>query len=1075
MAYNDIALAYRVARLSMDCLCARLPPAMQPSRTSESVFGSVVRSTKEPRTAARGGYLFRGLELRTSTDGRRTFILCPELAGEDLYRFPLLCWEGAQVGAFNLELNNELDDGTVIYHAAPRSYLLLEPFRPVTVTEAVESMRCIKSVDVGLRVGLDEPFWMAKGKLIHTLFDHLLQAEGEGDAGHGAFDEAFRHGLVRFREILPGSAISTTEPDLEREARAHFSHLEAWLRSVRGRFHSLEVEADRVSTRWGLRGRADAVLRTEQGSLVVELKSGKPVPEDHLKQLFAYCLLFTEEEGGHCPDGCVVYSATGKQEDRPASCPEAKRALVAGRNRVVALKRAHTRSACGLSDWCDGDGVCDNKPCFARRHCYRLFGSGSGKPPTLRGKEREYYEGWFRALSLDLWSVEGDLARVLDPGTLAERVAEGVTLRVHEVELESVGGSLSAHEDTREPPEGYREELQALRSGSRPRRKTLIRLDLSTDGHSADFGAGEEVFLHRGDPGCGHSFRGRVARSDESGLYVDIQAPLRNESDHLRRDFGALSEPGWYLDRIPFSRGRDVARKALLQFLWSADRQIVRVVAHGDSREVEEQDPSAPMARTQESAKTLEPGSRDAGRHQNAVAAGLRARQAHVREGELASETGLPSLAQEDAPADLCFSEGLAAELNEEQEAAIRSALDCSTYHLIHGPPGTGKTRALARLIALCLDRGERVLVACPTNVALDALLIAVMDLGVKDFIRVARRSHVSARFWEAVRRAGSSQVLLGDLCALDLNFRAFRNLARSKKLVGATAYQCAAHSFFLRQRFDRVIVDEAGQLDEPSTLAPLALAKKFVLGGDHLQLPPVVQSRQGHSVARDDYSLEQSLFERLFLTSPESTISRLRMQYRMNQEVQDIPSRLFYEGSLFPSPEARRRRLSISPGVSGDELVNRIIDPESPVVFVDVQGPDSGKARPEEAEAACRIVESLVASGVPSHEIGVITPYRAQQALIRNRLLRSGNGFPLLTVDTVDRFQGGEREVIILSLCRSDEVTSFLADRKRLNVSLSRARSKLILLGHGPVLEGHPLFASILQGLERITMSPEG
>lgn len=1018
---------------------------MQPSRTSESVFGSVVRSTKEPRTAARGGYLFRGIELRVTADDRRTFILCPELAEEDLYQFPLLCWEGAQVGAFNLELNNELDDGTVIYHATPRSYLLLEPFRPVTVTEAVESVRCIKSVDVGIRVGLDEPFWMAKGKLIHTLFDHLLQIGGEGDAGHGAFDEAFRHGLVRFREILPGSGISTTEQDLEREAHAHFSHLDAWLQSVRAQFHSLEVEADRVSTRWGLRGRADAVLHTEHGPIVVELKSGKPVPQDHLRQLFAYCLLFSEEEGGHFPEGCVVYSATGEQEPRPASCQEATRAIVTGRNRVIALKRAHTRSGCGPPDWCDGDGVCGNKPCFARRHCYRLFGSGPGKPPTLRGKEREYYEGWFRALSLDLWSVEGDLARVLDPGTLAQRVAEGVTLRVHKVWLESFDGSPSAHEDTRDPPGDGRDHLDLARSGNRPKKRALVGLEFSTDGHSADFGAGEEVFLHRGDPACEHSFRGRVARSDESGLYVDIQAPFRNESNRLCRDFGALSEPGWYLDRIPFSRGRDVARKALLQFLWSADTQIVRIVAHGDFPGTTERDTRGPCARTDELTETEEPAS--------------------------------PKVLDksDDALSDLCFSEGLAAELNEEQEAAIRSALDCSTYHLIHGPPGTGKTRVLARLIALCLDRGERVLVACPTNVALDALLIAVMDLGVKDFIRVAQRSHVSDTFGEAVRRAGSPQVLLGDLCALDMDFRTFRNLARAKKLVGATAYQCAAHPFFLRQRFDRVIVDEAGQLDEPSTLAPLALGSKFVLGGDHLQLPPVVQARQGHSPTRDDYSLEHSLFERLFLTSPESTISRLKMQYRMNQEVQDIPSRLFYEGSLFPSPEARRRRLSISPGVSGDGLLNRIIDPESPVVFVDVQGPDSGKARPEEAEAACRIVESFIASGVPSHEIGVITPYRAQQALIRNRLLRSGNGFPLLTVDTVDRFQGGEREVIILSLCRSDEVTSFLADRKRLNVSLSRARSKLILLGHGPVLEGHPLFASILQGLERITMLPEG
>ena len=125
---------------------------MQPSPASVSVFGSVVRSTSEPRTAAKGGYLFRGLELRSEPDGERVFILCPEFAGEHLYEFPLLCWEGAQVGAFHLNLNNRLEDGTLIYHVSPKSDLLLEPCRPVTVTEAVEAARCIRSVDVGLRM-----------------------------------------------------------------------------------------------------------------------------------------------------------------------------------------------------------------------------------------------------------------------------------------------------------------------------------------------------------------------------------------------------------------------------------------------------------------------------------------------------------------------------------------------------------------------------------------------------------------------------------------------------------------------------------------------------------------------------------------------------------------------------------------------------------------------------------------------------------------------------------------------------------------------------------------------------------
>jgi DNA replication ATP-dependent helicase Dna2 len=199
-----------------------------------------------------------------------------------------------------------------------------------------------------------------------------------------------------------------------------------------------------------------------------------------------------------------------------------------------------------------------------------------------------------------------------------------------------------------------------------------------------------------------------------------------------------------------------------------------------------------------------------------------------------------------------------------------------------------------------------------------------------------------------------------------------------------------------------------------------------------------------------------------------------LNMQYRMNLEVQEIPSRIFYNGALFPSPDVANRRLNLSSGGNGNPIIEKIIDPKAPVVFVNVEGRDSGKARPEEALAVGEIVRALLACGAPAHEIGIITPYRAQQSLIRRSLDDLGNAAHSLSVDTVDRFQGGEREVILLSLARSDSVTTFLADRKRLNVSLSRARSKLILLGHGEVLREHELFESILKNLECITFNPD-
>ncbi len=525
--------------------------------------------------------------------------------------------------------------------------------------------------------------------------------------------------------------------------------------------------------------------------------------------------------------------------------------------------------------------------------------------------------------------------------------------------------------------------------------------------------------------------------SDNGRMMVGIKVPFSPscEENAPSRATIEFTQPGnWFLDRIPFARGRDVSRHALFKFLVQGDPAVKRAVVHAEPAPDGTHSGDESISELAEASADEAPKSR-----------------ADVQ--------------------DLCFSEGLSSELNEDQEAAVKAALECETYQLIHGPPGTGKTRVLARLLRLCLDRGERVLVACPTNVALDRLLISLMQLGVHDFLRVGGRGGVSQEFLDALEQAGNPVCLLDDLCARPMEFAAFKNHVAKTPLVGATAYQASAHAFLLGQKFDRVVIDEAGQLDEPSTLGPLAMAPRFVLGGDHLQLPPVVKERRENAERAESSGLEQSLFERLFHCAPSERISRLRIQYRMNREVQEIPSRLFYGGTLEPFPDVAQQRLNVNPGVADTREINRIIDPELPVVFVDVRSPDTGKASPLEAAIACEIVRSLIASGVAAHEIGIITPYRAQQALIRRCLSERSNGKTFLSVDTVDRFQGGEKEVIILSLARSDGVTSFLADRKRLNVSLSRARSKLILLGHGPALEAHPLFFSILQGLERIKM----
>ena len=193
---------------------------MSSESTSHSLEGRVVRIASEPRVATKGGYLFRGLELAGDTDSDRIFIIFPVFAGDDLYEFPLLCWEGARIAAFDLELNNRLEDGSVIYAATEQSELVLEPYHLVSVTEAVEAASCLRIADVRYRVAPDEPIFMAKGKLIHTLFEHLVQ-NGAG-AWTSAFEAAFRSALPAFMSALPGSRVVTDEKALEDEARGHF-------------------------------------------------------------------------------------------------------------------------------------------------------------------------------------------------------------------------------------------------------------------------------------------------------------------------------------------------------------------------------------------------------------------------------------------------------------------------------------------------------------------------------------------------------------------------------------------------------------------------------------------------------------------------------------------------------------------------------------------------------------------------------------------------------------------------------------------------------------------------------------
>jgi DNA replication ATP-dependent helicase Dna2 len=214
-------------------------------------------------------------------------------------------------------------------------------------------------------------------------------------------------------------------------------------------------------------------------------------------------------------------------------------------------------------------------------------------------------------------------------------------------------------------------------------------------------------------------------------------------------------------------------------------------------------------------------------------------------------------------------------------------------------------------------------------------------------------------------------------------------------------------------------IVDEAGQLTEPLTLGLIVRARRFVLIGDDRQLPPVVRTR----------GLANSMFERLKRDTDAVTL--LETQYRMHPEIMNVSNRLFYGGRLKSGVTAQERTPPDGPD-------------GTPVLFLPVESQRDGRSNAEEARVVVDLVRSLTSSRrIHPESIGVVSPFRAQVVLLRQML--SGTG---VTVDTVERFQGGERDIMILSFVRN-RGTGFVFDDRRLNVAITRARRKLVLVAH--------------------------
>ncbi|KNG51259.1 dna replication helicase dna2 [Stemphylium lycopersici] len=434
--------------------------------------------------------------------------------------------------------------------------------------------------------------------------------------------------------------------------------------------------------------------------------------------------------------------------------------------------------------------------------------------------------------------------------------------------------------------------------------------------------------------------------------------------------------------------------------------------------------------------------------------------------------------------------------MNSDQKAAVSKVMCAQDYALVLGMPGTGKTTTIAHIIRTLVAQGKSVLLTSYTHTAVDNILLKIRDdkIGILR-LGASKKIHPEVQQFATLAAEPKESV---------------EELERSWMQPPVVATTCLTinHPLFNRRVFDYCIVDEASQITLPVCLGPIRMAQKFILVGDHYQLPPLVQNKEAM-----EGGLDVSLFKLLCEAHPQAVVS-LEHQYRMCADVMLLSNKFIYSGRLkcgtpavasrtlkLPKPDglaAYHRRLQQSRFSAVQACANpnattcwlsRSLSPDQPVVFIntDLISPIlEAQAGPRitnafEARLVTQLTVSLLSLGVAADEIGIIAFYRSQLALLRQGLsaaytqtqsseftapVTSGQGCAGVELHTADKFQGRDKEVVIVSCVRSNEsgvVGDLLKDRRRINVALTRARSKLVILGSEKTLSSNDLLRDMV------------
>ena len=437
--------------------------------------------------------------------------------------------------------------------------------------------------------------------------------------------------------------------------------------------------------------------------------------------------------------------------------------------------------------------------------------------------------------------------------------------------------------------------------------------------------------------------------------------------------------------------------------------------------------------------------------------------------------------------------------LNPTQETAVNKVICARDVAIVHGPPGTGKTTTLVEAIYETLHRETQVLVCAQSNMAVDWISEKLVDRGVS-VLRIGNPTRVNDKMlsftyerrfeshpsypelWsirkelrqlQAKRHKGSrderdgirSRISRLKDRAVGLEVQINNDLFDAAHVIASTLVS-SNHHLLSAMHFGTLFIDEAAQALEAACWIAIRKADRVILAGDHCQLPPTIKC---YEAAKQ--GLEKTMMELIVENKPE-TVSLLKVQYRMNEAIMKFSSEWFYHGELEAAPEVKHRS---------------ILDFDTPISWIDTSkmdfkeefvGETFGRINKDEANLLLQELEAYIykigGERILDERIdfGIISPYKAQVQYLRGKIKSNEALRPyrqLFTVNTVDGFQGQERDVIFISLVRAndDGQIGFLRDLRRMNVAMTRARMKLVILGDATTLGKHPFYRKLIESIK--------